>query len=810
MEISLIDHKQQITSIGKVFPYISNEKKSAGIASIPSREASLKHAIFSLAKQIDEFHIYLNGYTSIPTWLSALPNTFIYTSNEFGILGDSGKFFGFYRTKARWYFTCDDDIVYPTNYTSKLINASIQYRAPVGVHGSLLRFPVIGYYEKHARHLLHFKWKNKLDKRVHILGTGTMLLDRQLVPWLPRFEFPNMADIWIAKFMAKHSMPMYAVARGDEWLKDNDETGDSIYEQNIVNRTDQRVIVDRELRSIVEWLKPVKGLRKKVMVAIKTFNRISYLKQCIASLCNTICDEEYDVIVVIADDGSTDGTIEYLEYLSIPYEFHIIRNERSFVAGQFNSILRLGKSLKIDFYFIADDDLYFKRPGWMRGYIEAVSQSGFDHLCHFNLQHFKQICARTKETFPPPRRIHQRFSLESHVGVPRAMGALFTLTPTVIEAVGFADEVNYFVRGGWHGDYSARCCRAGFNEIERFWDWKDSNEYLELQNTREENYRSAIAWETDDFKRASTPEERQRREEVKWMPRRIHVDAEIAVRGPIISTQTAKMAHLVTVNEVFQKVFVINLDRRKDRMAAMHDRLTRCGIEYERIPAVDGMTPEVQEAYRNYKASRPVPNPKARLSSHDFYFGGKTDAQRTAHVEAGLKGPAIRSAGAMSYSLTYRKILRRCIDEGIERVLILDDDCLFHKDFANNFHAAYTELPANWRMFQLGTMQYDWNLIEEYSSKLYLPRGVLVASHAVGLHAETYPSLLEGIARMTLPFDIGPLQDTARIFTEQSFICTPNLIIQDQTESDINSSDVAKIESEKMTNIYKWEVTKYN
>lgn len=784
-------------------------RRAVGIASLPSREGGLRQAMQSLAHQVDEFHIYLNGYPAVPTWLTEWPGAMVYTSQKHGDLGDSGKFFGYDRTDAPWYFTCDDDIVYPADYAEKLIDASVRHGAPVGVHGSLLRFPVSGYYEPKARHVLHFKWRNQVDRRVHILGTGTMLLDRRSVPQLPRFDFPNMADIWMAKEMARRKVPMYAVARPDGWLRDADVPAESIYSANVGERTDQRVIVDREVRTVGEWVKPVKGSRKKVMVALKTFNRLEYLKQSIESLCRTVCEAAYDIVVVVADDGSTDGTLEYLDGLSLPYEFHVIRNQRAFVAGQFNAILRLGQSLAVDFYFVADDDLYFKKPGWMRGYMEAAEQSGFDHLCHFNLQHFKQICVRTKESFPPVKRAHPRFPLEAHVGVWRAMGALFTLTPAVIDAIGYADEVNYFVRGGWHGDYSARCCRAGFNELERFWDWKDSNEYLELQNTREENYRSAIAWDSDEFKRASTPEERQRREAVKRMPGRIRVDAHQAVMGPLIRIDEARAVKPVTVNDVFDKVFVINLDRRPDRMAVMDAGLSRCGIEYERFPAVDGTAPEVQAQYKAYRAGRPAPDPKARMSSREFFFGGRTDAQRTAHVEAGLNGPAIRSAGAMAYSLTYRAILRRCIEQGIERVLVLDDDCLFHKDFRAAFAAAHAELPAKWKIFQLGTMQYDWPLVEDYSPRLYLPHGVLVASHAVGLHADTFAPLLDGISRWTLPFDIGPLQDCARLFDEASFICKPNLIIQDQTESDINSSDVAKSEASKAQNIYRWDPALY-
>lgn len=787
----------------------TRERRAVGIASLPQREKGLRQAMDSLAHQIDEFHIYLNGYPEVPAWLGERPGVFVHRSQDHGDLGDSGKFFGYERTTAPWYFTCDDDIIYPNDYAEILLDAAKRHGTPVGVHGSILRYPVIGYYNRNARHVLHFKWKNNCDRRVHILGTGTMLIDRRTVTALPRFDFPNMADIWIAKFFAKRSIALHAVARGNKWLKDADVPAESIYSSNAEEQTDQRLIVDREAKAIGEYVKPVKGARKKVMVALKTFNRVDYLRQSIESLCATASDRAFEIIVAVADDGSTDGTLDYLRDLAIPFEFHIIKNKRAYVAGQFNSIVRLGMQLSVDFYFIADDDIYFKKSGWMEGYIEAAEQSGFDHLCHFNLPHFEQICKRNSEPFPPQKRVHRIHALEAHVGVGRAMGALFTLTPKVIENVGFADEVNYFVRGGWHGDYSARCCRAGFNELERFWDWRDSNEYIELQNTREENYRSSISWDSDEFKRASRPEERKRREAVRRMHRRVHIDATTATQGLPISIHQAESGRPYTVNEAFDRVFVINLDRRPDRMSAMDGRLRAWGIEYERFPAVDGNDAAVKEMYRLYRESRPLPDPKSRMSAKDFYFGGKTDAQRTAHIEAGLNGPAIRSSGALAYSLTYRKILRYCVESEVERVLILDDDCLFHKNFLELFSTAYKQLPSNWRIFQLGTMQYDWSLTDPYSEHLYLPRGVLVASHAVGLHAETYPSLLEGIDRKTLPFDIGPLQDAARKFSEESFVCIPNLIIQDQSESDINSSDVAKSEAAKKLNIYKWELSQY-
>ena len=51
-----------------------------------------------------------------------------------------------------------------------------------------------------------------------------------------------------------------------------------------------------------------------VSVVIPTYNRLPILKKCLDSLENQILiDEFFDYEVVIVDDGSTDGTTDFLE-----------------------------------------------------------------------------------------------------------------------------------------------------------------------------------------------------------------------------------------------------------------------------------------------------------------------------------------------------------------------------------------------------------------------------------------------------------------------------------------------------------------
>ena len=60
------------------------------------------------------------------------------------------------------------------------------------------------------------------------------------------------------------------------------------------------------------------------------------------------------------------------------------------------------------------------------------------------------------------------------------MGALFTFTKKLIEEIGYFDEDNFKLRGHSHIDFTLRCCRKDFNNIDTLFDFKNSNKYIKL------------------------------------------------------------------------------------------------------------------------------------------------------------------------------------------------------------------------------------------------------------------------------------------------------------------------------------------
>ena len=115
-------------------------------------------------------------------------------------------------------------------------------------------------------------------------------------------------------------------------------------------------------------------------------NRLEYLKRFVSDWLATKSTSANSTLI-IADDGSSDGTIEWLEELELKdSRLIVIRNNGSGIARQSNSILDAISKMKIDIdaVFMCNDDIRFRKSGWDVAYLESMQYSGFDHLVYFN------------------------------------------------------------------------------------------------------------------------------------------------------------------------------------------------------------------------------------------------------------------------------------------------------------------------------------------------------------------------------------------------------------------------------------------
>lgn len=188
------------------------------MATVPDREQSLFLVVDSLIDQVDSLHIYLNGHEKVPD-LPISSKIVISDSKYHGDKGAAGKFF--WADKLEGYlFTCDDDIVYPSNYVEQTIAGIEQYerKAVVGYHGSIFKEKFNSY--AHDRICTSFADRQSRNLPVHILGTGVMAYHFSTLPdfSIQELPYPNMTDIWFGVFCKERKVPMVSLSRSQDWF----------------------------------------------------------------------------------------------------------------------------------------------------------------------------------------------------------------------------------------------------------------------------------------------------------------------------------------------------------------------------------------------------------------------------------------------------------------------------------------------------------------------------------------------------------------------------------------------------------------
>jgi GR25 family glycosyltransferase involved in LPS biosynthesis len=188
------------------------------------------------------------------------------------------------------------------------------------------------------------------------------------------------------------------------------------------------------------------------------------------------------------------------------------------------------------------------------------------------------------------------------------------------------------------------------------------------------------------------------------------------------------------VNEFFDKVVVINLDRRTDRMEQLVPQLNKLGIDYEVHSAVDGKQLDIS--------------------------------------------PII--AGTMSHV----QVLKKYQDQ---KILVLEDDALFVDDFNQKFEEVMQTIPADWDIFYLGALlpknTGKVTPVNEHWTRQVFTTG----SQAYCINRARVNYFIENLDGYEWYIDIG-----LRVFAEKynAYITQPNLVTQFPSYSDLRLEEV--------------------
>lgn len=189
------------------------------------------------------------------------------------------------------------------------------------------------------------------------------------------------------------------------------------------------------------------------------------------------------------------------------------------------------------------------------------------------------------------------------------------------------------------------------------------------------------------------------------------------------------------VNDYFDGVYVINLDRRTDRMEKLDPQLKKLGIQYERVSAVDAKELDIS--------------------------------------------PIV--AGTMSH----QKLLADNYDN---RILVLEDDALFVDDFNEKFEEYMEHLPPETDIFYLGALlPKHTGRVDDIGNKYWFKQVLTTGSHAYSIHPARVKYFANKLDGYEWYIDIG-----LRIFAEgyKAVVAQPNLVTQFPSFSDLRLEEV--------------------
>jgi hypothetical protein len=171
-------------------------KATINIATYPARYNSLLKTLESLKGQA-EIRIYLNEYTEVPKELQE------YTTHIGDNLTDNGKFF-WANNKNEYYFTCDDDIIYPPNYVADTLS---KYRKGevLTYHGRVLNGVGRHYYGGHQ--VYNCLRPLSKDIIIDVGGTGVMMHNTNEI----RLDIAHSKDKCMSDLVASYKLALLGI-----------------------------------------------------------------------------------------------------------------------------------------------------------------------------------------------------------------------------------------------------------------------------------------------------------------------------------------------------------------------------------------------------------------------------------------------------------------------------------------------------------------------------------------------------------------------------------------------------------------------
>lgn len=236
------------------------------------------------------------------------------------------------------------------------------------------------------------------------------------------------------------------------------------------------------------------------------------------------------------------------------------------------------------------------------------------------------------------------------------------------------------------------------------------------------------------------------------------------------------------IENFFDKIYLLNLDRRKDRYNNMKLRLKNNHItKFERFSAIDGKDKQIEIDYFKYQVGN--------FNQIDTKLGRK----------------GIPSAGSWAILLSMKNMINDALNKNYNNILVLQDDVFFIKNFKLQLTNLMNQIKdIKWKLLYLGCSNHHWFKFNS-NHLIYKPLGFCDGAFAVAIHRSIFREILNEI-KMVLPFDSGPLKTIQMRYRDDCLVFNPNLIIADVSDSDCRKKRSQTTFAKK----FGWDLRLYN
>lgn len=198
-----------------------------------------------------------------------------------------------------------------------------------------------------------------------------------------------------------------------------------------------------------------------------------------------------------------------------------------------------------------------------------------------------------------------------------------------------------------------------------------------------------------------------------------------------------------TLNDYFQKIYCINLDKRIDRWKLAEPHLKDLGLDVERVSGYDGSS-------------------------------------------LGLEFPPEIKEGAVGCSLSHLFTIKLAKQNKLENFLLLEDDVVFDDEVNEKFFSVLDQVPNDWDMLYLGGQHFHGMDMPQINENVYKCVYTL-AAQSVGIKNTVYDYFIDKLMNISKINDLHYAEAHKEI---NAYVIIPHLSWQRNSFSDIENANV--------------------